>query len=108
MSFFSEERSSELRDLFFESAAELLQALNEEGLLLEQRPGDAEVVRQVRRTVHTLKGDSAACGYQELSSLAHELEDAAILAEERSRAIVMRAISRPPLKLFGLPINVGN
>lgn len=76
MSFFSEERSSELRDLFFESAAELLQALNEEGLLLEQRPGDAEVVRQVRRTVHTLKGDSAACGYQELSSLAHELEDA--------------------------------
>lgn len=76
MSFFSEERSSELRDLFFESAAELLQALNEEGLLLEQRPGDAEVVRQVRRTVHTLKGDSAACGYTELSSLAHELEDA--------------------------------
>ncbi|MEO5936523.1 MAG: chemotaxis protein CheA, partial [Terriglobales bacterium] len=74
--FFSEERSSELRDLFFESAAELLQALNEEGLLLEQRPGDGEVVRQVRRTVHTLKGDSAACGYQELSSLAHELEDA--------------------------------
>lgn len=76
MSFFSEERSSELRDLFFESAAELLQALNEEGLLLEQRPGDAEVVRKVRRTVHTLKGDSAACGYTELSSLAHELEDA--------------------------------
>ena len=76
MSFFSEERSSELKDLFFESAAELLQALNEQGLELEQRPGDAEVVRCVRRTVHTLKGDSAACGYSEISSLAHELEDA--------------------------------
>ncbi len=75
MSFFSDDRAAELRDLFFESAAELLQNLNEEGLELEKRPQDEEIVRQVRRTVHTLKGDSAACGYQELSALAHELED---------------------------------
>ena len=75
MSFFSEERGAELKELFFESAQELLQALNEEGLMLEQRPGDAEIVRSVRRTVHTLKGDSAACGFRELSELAHELED---------------------------------
>jgi two-component system, chemotaxis family, sensor kinase CheA len=95
LSFFSEERSSELRDLFFESAAELLQALNEEGLLLEQRPGDEEVVREVRRTVHTLKGDSAACGYQELSSLAHELEDALTpeLAQRRSGRIAEVVLS---------------
>ena len=75
MSFFSEERSSELKDLFFETSAELLQTLNEEGLKLEQRPSDPEIVREVRRTVHTLKGDSAACGFEELSTLAHELED---------------------------------
>ena len=75
MSFFSDERASELRELFFESATELLQNLNEEGLELEKRPGDTEIIRQVRRTVHTLKGDSAACGYQELSELAHQLED---------------------------------
>jgi two-component system chemotaxis sensor kinase CheA len=75
VSFFSDERASELRELFFESATELLQTLNEEGLELEKKPGDAEIIRQVRRTVHTLKGDSAACGYQELSELAHQLED---------------------------------
>ena len=75
MSFFSDERASELRELFFESATELLQTLNEEGLELEKLPGDAEVIRKVRRTVHTLKGDSAACGFQELSELAHQLED---------------------------------
>jgi two-component system, chemotaxis family, sensor kinase CheA len=75
VSFFSEERAFELRELFFESATELLQTLNDEGLELEKHPGDAEIVRQVRRTVHTLKGDSAACGYQELSELAHQLED---------------------------------
>jgi two-component system, chemotaxis family, sensor kinase CheA len=75
VSFFSDERAAELRQLFFESAQELLQALNDQGLQLEQHPGDAEIVRGIRRTVHTLKGDSAACGYRELSELSHTLED---------------------------------
>ena len=70
-----EDRSTELRALFFESASELLQALNEAGLELESRPADEEVIRRVRRAVHTLKGDSAACGFYKLSELAHELED---------------------------------
>ena len=70
-----EDRSSELRALFFESANELLQSLNEAGLELEARPADEEVIRRVRRAVHTLKGDSAACGFHKLSELAHELED---------------------------------
>ncbi|HET9744021.1 MAG TPA: chemotaxis protein CheA [Terriglobales bacterium] len=84
MSFFSEDRSSELKELFFETSAELLQALNEQGLKLEQQPTDSETVREVRRTVHTLKGDAAACGFQELSGLAHELED--VLTVEISAA----------------------
>jgi two-component system chemotaxis sensor kinase CheA len=71
----SEDRVSELRELFFQSAQELLQALNEQGLGLEGNPGDGEAVRSIRRTVHTLKGDAAACGFRELSDLAHELED---------------------------------
>src|SRR5579864_2416557 len=70
-----EDRGSDLRELFFETAAELLQQLNEEGLEMEKNPGDAEIIRHIRRTVHTLKGDSAACGYTELSELAHQLED---------------------------------
>jgi two-component system, chemotaxis family, sensor kinase CheA len=80
----SDDRNTELRELFFETAQELLQALNEEGLKLEKTPGDAEVVRSIRRVVHTLKGDAAACGHRELSELAHELEDA--LAVEMSQA----------------------
>jgi two-component system chemotaxis sensor kinase CheA len=75
LSFFSEEQQFEMRELFFETASELLQGLNEQGLRLEQNPQNAELVREVRRTVHTLKGDSAACGFEELSSLAHQLED---------------------------------
>jgi two-component system chemotaxis sensor kinase CheA len=75
VNFFSDDHASELRELFFESATELLQTLNEEGLELEKRPEDEEILRRVRRTVHTLKGDSAACGYTELSETAHALEE---------------------------------
>jgi two-component system chemotaxis sensor kinase CheA len=75
VTFPSDEQSSELRDLFFESAEEILQGMNDAGLALEERPGDAEHLRHVRRAVHTLKGDSAACGYRQLSELAHDLED---------------------------------
>jgi two-component system chemotaxis sensor kinase CheA len=89
MSLFSDDRSAELRQLFFESAEELLQSLNDAGLELEEHPQDAETIRRVRRAVHTLKGDSAACGYQELSRLAHELEDVLTpqVIETRSAAL---------------------
>jgi two-component system chemotaxis sensor kinase CheA len=71
-----DDRGAELRELFFETSQELLQALNEETLKLETHPGDEETVRSIRRTVHTLKGDAAACGLRELSELAHQFEDA--------------------------------
>jgi len=80
VSFFSEDRANELRTIFFESAQELLQALNEQGMRLEKQPGTPEIVREIRRAVHTLKGDSAACGYRELSEFAHALED--VLTDE--------------------------
>jgi two-component system, chemotaxis family, sensor kinase CheA len=71
-----DERGAELRELFFETSQELLQALNDEALKLEKKPGDEEIVRVIRRNVHTLKGDAAACGLRELSELAHQFEDA--------------------------------
>ena len=67
MGIFSDDRANELRALFFESAAEILQAINEDALRLEKTPRDPDLVRDLRRNVHTLKGDSAACGYKELS-----------------------------------------
>jgi len=83
VSFFSDEHAAELRELFFESAEELLQGMNEAGLALEERPSDVEELRRVRRAVHTLKGDSAACGFRELSELAHGLEE--VLTPEVAR-----------------------
>ena len=84
MTQFPDERAAEMLELFFESAQELLQTLNEEALKLEKRPGDAELVRGIRRIVHTLKGDAAACGFRELSNAAHDLEDALALESASS------------------------
>jgi two-component system chemotaxis sensor kinase CheA len=84
----SDERGFELRELFFETSQELLQALNDEALKLEKDPGDEEIVRSIRRTVHTLKGDSAACGLRELSEIAHQFEDALSLEGWASHAAV--------------------
>jgi two-component system, chemotaxis family, sensor kinase CheA len=83
-----DDRMSELRQLFFESAGELVQKLNEEAMQLEKAPGDAETARSLRRTVHTLKGDSAACGFRELSELSHEFEDVLTLENTAAAALV--------------------
>ena len=91
-----EDRGAELRALFFESAYELLQALNEGGLQLETRPGDEEVLRSVRRVIHTLKGDSAACGFTKLSELAHEFEDVLRLNWSPPAALPLPRLCWPP------------
>src|SRR5437868_8315504 len=86
MTNFSDERGAELRELFFESSQEQLQTINDEALKLEKNPQDSEAIRSIRRAVHTLKGDAAACGFREISELAHELEDALAIETAASHA----------------------
>ena len=62
--------------MFFEQATETIESLSELILRVERDPADTEALRTIRRAVHTLKGDSAATGFRELSEIAHELEDA--------------------------------
>lgn len=89
MTQFSDDRGAEMRELFFETTQELLQSLNDDALRLEKAPRDKELIRSIRRTVHTLKGDAAACGFKDLSDLSHLMEDA--LAVEDISATVSLA-----------------
>jgi two-component system chemotaxis sensor kinase CheA len=89
---------TELRELFFESARELVQNLNDQALQLEKSPGSAESVRSLRRFVHTLKGDAAACGFRELSELAHEFED--VLGLEKTAAAAVPAVALRAADVF--------
>src|SRR5258708_34429694 len=81
-----DDRMTELHQLFFETPGELVQNLNDQAMRLEKTPGDVETARSLRRTVHTLKGDAAACGFRELSELSHEFEDVLTLENTAAAA----------------------
>jgi two-component system chemotaxis sensor kinase CheA len=100
LSFLPEDRGAELRALFFEGAAELLQVINDAGLELEKHPADEELIRGVRRAVHTLKGDSAACGFTKLSEIAHELEDILTLQVAQSHGTRLAEVILSSVDLF--------
>jgi two-component system, chemotaxis family, sensor kinase CheA len=100
MTQFSDDRGAEMRELFFETTQELLQTLNDDALRLEKAPQDKEVVRSIRRTVHTLKGDAAACGFRELSDLAHMMEDA-LAVEDLSATVSLAELAFTAADVFG-------
>ncbi|MCL6442295.1 MAG: chemotaxis protein CheA [Alicyclobacillus sp.] len=66
---------SELMGVFLQEVEEQLQLL-ERGLLRLEEHGDSqEVIQSLFRVAHTLKGSSAAMGFEEMKLLVHKMED---------------------------------
>jgi len=74
-------------ELFFEEANDRLEALAEKLVELEQRPADSELVRDIFRDLHTVKGSSAMVGLQPFNKLAHSAEDLVGQVREGERAV---------------------
>lgn len=66
---------SQYKELFITEAQEHLDYLNKFMLELEGDPGNLEVITEIFRSAHTLKGMSATMGYEQLTELAHEMEN---------------------------------
>ncbi len=65
----------ELKEIFADEAGDLLDTI-ESGLLdLETNPGDPELVNQVFRATHTLKGNAQLLDLKPLGELAHLMEE---------------------------------
>lgn len=75
-----EERRRALLEKFRALAQERLERLSAGWLALERNPGDAEAAAELKREIHTLKGESRAVGLPEASALAHRTEDVLGLA----------------------------
>jgi two-component system chemotaxis sensor kinase CheA len=60
---------------FQEEAGEYLQRLNEGVITLEGDPGNRELIEQMLRDAHTLKGSSRMVGLIDIADVAHKLED---------------------------------
>ncbi len=67
---------------FQEEAQDLLQRLNEGVITLEAEPGNRELIDQMLRDAHTLKGSSRMVGLIEISDVAHRLEDIMVLVRD--------------------------
>ncbi len=68
-----------MRDEFLAEAQEIIEALSRDLLVLDQSHKDGEVgpdlINEVFRAVHTLKGIAGMFGHAELGAIAHALED---------------------------------
>jgi two-component system chemotaxis sensor kinase CheA len=67
------------RDEFFSEAHEIIEGLSRDLLVLDaargKGPTDPEIVNNIFRAVHTLKGLAALFGATRMSALSHQLED---------------------------------
>ncbi|MGG2994608.1 chemotaxis protein CheA [Paenibacillus macerans] len=61
--------------MFIDESNDHLQSLNEKMLELESNPDDISIVQVIFRSAHTLKGMAATMGFEDLSSLTHQMEN---------------------------------
>ncbi len=66
---------SQYKELFINEAQEHLEALNQALLELEKDPGNPDVLTEIFRSAHTLKGMAATMGFDQLTELTHEMEN---------------------------------
>ena len=71
---------------FQEEAQDLLQRLNEGVISLESDPGNRELIDDMLRDAHTLKGSSRMVGLIDVSDVAHALED--VMVKVRDHELV--------------------
>ncbi|HET7629079.1 MAG TPA: chemotaxis protein CheA [Bacillales bacterium] len=62
-------------DMFLDESREHLQLMNDGLLALEKQPSDLQVVQEIFRGAHTLKGMSASMGFTDMAELTHKLEN---------------------------------
>ncbi len=62
-------------ELFFDEAAERIEGISQKLIELERKQNDPELLRDLFRDLHTVKGSSAMVGLQPVNRLAHAAED---------------------------------
>lgn len=62
-------------DMFIEESKEHLQFMNEHLLNLEKEPDNRDLINEIFRVAHTIKGMSGTMGFNKIASLTHEMEN---------------------------------
>lgn len=61
--------------VFMEELEEKVQAINDNILILEREGENPQVIQEIFRAAHTIKGSSAVMGYEKMANLTHEIEN---------------------------------
>jgi chemosensory pili system protein ChpA (sensor histidine kinase/response regulator) len=67
--------SPELLDAFLVEAEDHLQHIGRQLASLDKDPSQTELLQEVRRAIHTIKGGAGTVGFHSVSRLAHRMED---------------------------------
>lgn len=59
---------------FIEEVKELLLQLEDDLITLERNPGNVDIINNIFRVMHTLKGSAGMVGYKNIQDLTHEFE----------------------------------
>src|SRR3954447_11764224 len=78
--------------MFLAEARENLQQLTLSVVRVEESPEDREVVDEIFRVAHSLKGMSATMGFAAMAALTHKMEDVFELLRQRAGGLERKAI----------------
>ena len=70
-----DEDMKEIFDSYLVEAKEILDHLSQDLLALEKKPGNTDLLNNIFRGVHTLKGTSSFLGFSQMTELTHASED---------------------------------
>ncbi|MBD0402419.1 chemotaxis protein CheA [Flammeovirga sp. EKP202] len=83
-------KEEELKQIFLAEAQDSFEQLNRLFTQLEKNHADREVTEAIFRIIHTLKGNAAAMGFEDVASVGHLLED--IFSEIRKGNITLTSM----------------
>lgn len=81
-------------NLFKEEAGEYLERLSTLVIELEKDPGDKDILTEVFRIFHTIKGMSATLNYREIERISHEIEETLEEVKESGEVLSKELIDR--------------
>ena len=67
--------NEEYLDIFISESREYLTSLDQSILELERNPEDREILNEVFRYAHTLKGMASTMGFNNIAEVSHQMEN---------------------------------
>ncbi len=74
-SIFEDPEMQEIFEGFVAETTELLEAISQDLMILENSPDDMELLNRIFRSFHTIKGTAAFMGFETITGITHQAED---------------------------------